>query len=120
MIEDVRLLSQAVSEMADQLGDSVRRPVSLALALGDMGGTWETFSKILSSTNLLVNTEDVSEYSIDDFRKSFAKVDPLFADIKDLYIVKIVNALAQEYIEELYMVSKKLTYELDDRYKIPY
>ncbi|QEA59115.1 hypothetical protein FGL74_05090 [Leuconostoc koreense] len=118
MFEDARLQAHALMEIATALGDSYAKPVSFALVIQDLGGTNETFSKVLSQTSYLINTNDISRYNIADFKAFFQELEPeVFKDVSDIMIIKLLNALAIMYIDDLYPIAKKITqiYQLDNK-----
>ncbi|MBZ5964040.1 hypothetical protein KIJ11_00560 [Leuconostoc gelidum subsp. gelidum] len=120
MFEDVRLQGKILMEMATFLGDSYVKPVSIALVIQDLGGTEETFSNVLAKTSQLVHMNDISQYTLADFKAFYQKLEPeVFDDVNDVIIVKILNGLSIMYIDDLYPIAKNitLTYQLDN--KIP-
>lgn len=120
MFEDVRLQGKILMEMATFLGDSYVKPVSIALVIQDLGGTEETFSNVLAKTSQLVNMNDISQYTLADFKAFYQKLEPeVFDGVNDVIIVKILNGLSIMYIDDLYPIAKNitLTYQLDN--KIP-
>ncbi|CBL90717.1 MULTISPECIES: hypothetical protein [Leuconostoc] len=120
MFGDVRLQGKILMEMATFLGDSYVKPVSIALVIQDLGGTEETFSNVLAKTSQLVNMNDISQYTLADFKAFYQKLEPeVFDGVNDVIIVKILNGLSIMYIDDLYPIAKNitLTYQLDN--KIP-
>ncbi|MBZ1529515.1 MULTISPECIES: hypothetical protein [Leuconostoc] len=118
MFEDVRLQGQILGEMATFLGDSYMRSVSIALVIQDLGGTEETFSNVLTKTHQLVHNNDISQYTIADFKAFYQKIEPeIFKNVNDVIIIKVLNGLLSMYIEDLYPVAKNiaLTYQLDNK-----
>ncbi|MBD9364762.1 hypothetical protein IAP91_04800 [Leuconostoc mesenteroides] len=118
MFEDVRLQGQILMEMATFLGDSYIRPVSIALIIQDLGGTEGTFSNVLTKTHQLVHNNDISKYTLADFKAFYQKIEPeIFKNVNDVIIIKVLNGLASMYIEDLYPVAKNiaLTYQLDNK-----
>lgn len=118
MFEDVRLQGQILMEMATFLGDSYIRPVSIALVIQDLGGTEETFSNVLTRTHMLVHNNDISNYTIADFKAFYQKIEPeIFKNVNDVIIIKVLNGLAIMYIDDLYPITKYLTqtYQLDNK-----
>lgn len=118
MFEDVRLQGQILMEMATFLGDSYIRPVSIALVIQDLGGTEETFSKVLTRTHMLVHNNDISQYTIADFKAFYQKIEPeIFKNVNDVIIIKVLNGLAIMYIDDLYSIAKYLTqtYQLENK-----
>lgn len=120
MFGDVRLQGKILMEMATFLGDSYVKPVSIALVIQDLGGTEETFSNVLAKTSQLVHMNDISQYTLADFKAFYQKLEPeVFDGVNDVIIVKILNGLSIMYIDDLYPIAKNitLTYQLDN--KIP-
>lgn len=118
MFGDVRLQGKILMEMATFLGDSYVKPVSIALVIQDLGGTEETFSNVLAKTSQLVNMNDISQYTLADFKAFYQKLEPeLFDGVNDVIIVKILNGLSIMYIDDLYPIAKNitLTYQLDNK-----
>ena len=118
MFEDVRLQGQILMEMATFLGDSYIRPVSIALVIQDLGGTEETFSNVLTRTHMLVHNNDISQYTIADFKAFYQKIEPeIFKNVNDVIIIKVLNGLAIMYIDDLYSIAKYLTqtYQLENK-----
>ena len=118
MFEDVRLQGQILGEMATFLGDSYMRSVSIALVIQDLGGTEETFSNVLTKTHQLVHNNDISQYTIADFKAFYQKIEPeIFKNVNDVITIKVLNGLLSMYIEDLYPVAKNiaLTYQLDNK-----
>ena len=118
MFEDVRLQGQILGEMATFLGDSYMSSVSIALVIQDLGGTEETFSNVLTKTHQLVHNNDISQYTIADFKAFYQKIEPeIFKNVNDVIIIKVLNGLLSMYIEDLYPVAKNiaLTYQLDNK-----
>ncbi|KAA8370104.1 hypothetical protein WZ78_04120 [Leuconostoc mesenteroides subsp. dextranicum] len=118
MFEDVRLQGQILMEMATFLGDSYIRPVSIALVIQDLGGTEETFSNVLTKTHQLVHNNDISKYTLADFKAFYQKIEPeIFKNVNDVIIIKVLNGLAIMYIDDLYPIAKYLTqtYQLENK-----
>ncbi|WP_273709087.1 hypothetical protein [Leuconostoc mesenteroides] len=118
MFEDVRLQGQILGEMATFLGDSYMRSVSIALVIQDLGGTEETFSNVLTKTHQLVHNNDISQYTIADFKAFYQELEPdVFKNVNDVIIVKVLNGLLSMYIEDLHPVAKNiaLTHQLDNK-----
>ncbi|MGB2562504.1 hypothetical protein ACOWO9_06550 [Leuconostoc mesenteroides] len=118
MFEDVRLQGQILMEMATFLGDSYIRPVSIVLVIQDLGGTEETFSNVLTRTHMLVHNNDISQYTIADFKAFYQKIEPeIFKNVNDVIIIKVLNGLAIMYIDDLYPIAKYLTqtYQLENK-----
>ncbi|MGY3743426.1 hypothetical protein [Leuconostoc inhae] len=118
MLEDVRLQGQILMEMATFLGDSYIKPVSIALVIQDLGGTEETFLNVLTKTHQLVHNNDISKYSIADFKTFYQELEPeVFKNVHDVTIVKVLNGLASIYIPDLYPIAKHLTttFQLDNK-----
>ena len=118
MFEDVRLQGQILMEMATFLGDSYIRPVSIAHDIQDLGGTEETIYKVLTRTHMLVHNNDISQYTIADFKAFYQKIEPeIFKNVNDVIIIKVLNGLAIMYIDDLYPIAKYLTqtYQLDNK-----
>ncbi|MGO0155588.1 hypothetical protein ACTL31_08435 [Leuconostoc mesenteroides] len=118
MFEDVRLQGQILGEIATFLGDSYIRPVSIALVIQELGGTEETFSNVLTKTHQLVHNNDISQYTLADFKVFYQKLEPeIFKNVGDVIIVKVLNGLSSMYIHELYPIAKKITqiYQLDNK-----
>ena len=120
MFGDVRLQGKILMEIETFLGDSYVKPVSIELVIQDLGGTEETFSNVLAKTSQLVNMNDISQYTLADFKAFYQKLEPeVFDGVNDVIIVKILNGLSIMYIDDLYPIAKNitLTYQLDN--KIP-
>lgn len=118
MLGDVRLQAHVLMEMATFLGDSYIRPVSIALVIQDLGGTEETFLNVLTKTHQLVHNNDISQYTLADFKAFYQKIEPeAFNDVSDVIIVKVLNGLASIYIDDLYPIAKNITqiYQLDNK-----
>ena len=118
MLEDVRLQGQILMEMATFLGDSYIRPVSIALVIQDLGGTEGTFSNVLTKTHQLVHNNDISQYTLADFKAFYQELEPeVFKDVSDVIIVKVLNGLSSMYIDDLYPIAKNITqiYQLDNK-----
>lgn len=118
MFEDTRLQAHALMEIATALGDSYAKPVSFALVIQDLGGTDETFSKVLTQTNYLINNNDISQYTLADFKAFYQELDSeVFKDVNDIVIIKLLNGLAGMYIDDLYPIAKHLTttFQLDNK-----
>lgn len=120
MFEDVRLQGQILGEIATFLGDSYIRPVSIALVIQDLGGTEETFSNVLTKTHQLVDNNDVSQYTLADFKVFYQELEPeVFKNVNDVIIVKVLNGLASMYIEDLYPIAKNITFTFQLDNKLP-
>lgn len=83
---DNELIKLALNEIAEELGDSYEKPVSLALILGQIGATSRTFKDILIKTRVkLINDKNVDVHSmtIADFRSFFNDIDSNFEHSND-------------------------------------
>lgn len=120
MFEDVRLQGQILMEIATFLGDSYIRPVSIALVIQDLGGTEKTFSNVLTKTHQLVLNNDVSQYTLADFKAFYQHLEPeLFKNVNDVIIVKVLNGLASMYIPDLHPIAKNITFTFQLDNKLP-
>ena len=62
---DNELIKLVLNEIAEELGDSYEKPVSLALILGQIGATSRTFKDILIKTRVkLINDKNVDVHSM--------------------------------------------------------
>lgn len=101
-----KLFYDALSEIADHIGDSFENPISLSLLCLTLGIKNEEKGKIFISWNKVLNETNFNDLTIDLFKN---ELEAIVSNVYDDKVIKaLIKAYSKDLIVELYPFSKTL------------
>ena len=98
---ETQLIYDALSEIAQVLGDSNYNPISTSLLCLRHGISFDEKGKILVAFNQVLQRISFDDLTLSDFRLAMEQVVPATKEFDDLVIVAFVKAYARNHLAEL-------------------
>ena len=98
---ETQLIYDALSEIAQVLGDSNYNPISTSLLCLKHGISFDEKGKILVAFNQVLQRISFDDLTLSDFRLAMEQVVPAAKEFDDLVIVAFVKAYARNHLAEL-------------------
>ena len=103
-----QLIYDALSEIAEAVGDSNYNPISTSLLCLRHGISFDEKGKIMVAFNQVLRTKDFEELKIQDFRMALEEVTPIAKYFSDLVVTAFIKAYARNHIAELVPFARTL------------
>lgn len=108
MSEKERLYLDALMELAEAMGHSWDKPLSLSLLCISHGITYDEKERIYFAFNRILAEYDFEKLEIDLFRNAMEEISEVAKDFADVVVIGFVKAYAIELIPELYPYAMSL------------
>lgn len=108
MSEKERLYLDALMELAEAMGHSWEKPLSLSLLCLSHGITYDEKEKIYMAFNRILAECEFDELDIDLFRKAMEEISEVAKEFADVVVGAFIKAYAIELIPELYPFAMSL------------
>ncbi|MFI3133519.1 hypothetical protein QRX48_05410 [Staphylococcus warneri] len=110
--DDITLLYQAISELAEIIGHHPYNTKSISLLCLDLGITLEEYQKVLIAFLKLAHSKKTEEMEINDFKKILIQYIEKYNDLTDSQTLRFIEGYARNYIPELLSYAEKLYLEI--------
>lgn len=110
--DDITLLYQAISELAEIIGHHPYNTKSISLLCLDLGITLEEYQKVLIAFLKLAHSKNTEEMEINDFKKILIQFIEKYDDLTDSQTLRFIEGYARNYIPELLPYGEKLYLEI--------
>lgn len=110
--DDIRLLYQAVSELAEIVGHHPYNTKSISLLCLDLGITLDEFEKVFMAFIRLSNNKSTDDMNIEEFKSILIENVGKYDEITDSQTLRFIEGYARNYIPELLPYSEKLYLDL--------
>ena len=108
MFEKERLYLDALMELAEAMGHSWEKPLSLSLLCLSHGVSYDEKEKIYLAFNRILNEYEFDELDIALFRNAMEKNAEVAKEFADVVVGGFIKAYAIELIPELYPFAMSL------------
>lgn len=98
---ETQLIYDALSEIAQALGDSNYNPVSTSLLCLRHGISFDEKGKLLAAFNRVLQKIPFDDLALSDFRSAMEQIVPTAKEFDDLVIAAFVKAYAKNHLAEL-------------------
>lgn len=106
--DDIRLLYQAVSELAEIVGHHPYNTKSISLLCLDLGITLDEFEKVFMAFIRLSNNKSTDDMNIEEFKSILIENVGKYDEITDSQTLRFIEGYARNYIPELLPYAEKL------------
>lgn len=110
--DDIRLLYQAVSELAEIVGHHPYNTKSISLLCLDLGITLDEFEKVFMAFIRLSNNKSTDDMNIEEFKSILIENVGKYDEITDSQTLRFIESYARNYIPELLPYAEKLYLDL--------
>ena len=110
--DDIRLLYQAVSELAEIVGHHPYNTKSISLLCLDLGITLDEFEKVFMAFIRLSNNKSTDDMIIEEFKSILIENVGKYDEITDSQTLRFIEGYARNYIPELLPYAEKLYLDL--------
>ncbi|EHJ09195.1 hypothetical protein [Staphylococcus simiae] len=110
--DDIRLLYQAVSELAEIVGHHPYNTKSISLLCLDLGITLDEFEKVFMAFTRLSNNKSTDDMNIEEFKSILIENVDKYDAITDSQTLRFIEGYARNYIPELLPYAEKLYLDL--------
>ncbi|MCG1729147.1 hypothetical protein K4V00_04645 [Staphylococcus epidermidis] len=110
--DDIRLLYQAVSELAEIVGHHPYNTKSISLLCLDLGITLDEFEKVFMAFIRLSNNKSTDDMNIEEFKSILIENVGKYDKITDSQTLRFIEGYARNYIPELLPYAEKLYLDL--------
>ncbi|ATQ50333.1 hypothetical protein K4R79_11145 [Staphylococcus epidermidis] len=110
--DDIRLLYQAVSELAEIVGHHPYNTKSISLLCLDLGITLDEFEKVFMAFIRLSNNKSTDDMNIEEFKSILIENVGKYDEITDSQTLRFIEGYARNYIPELLPYAEKLYLDL--------
>lgn len=110
--DDIRLLYQAVSELAEIVGHHPYNTKSISLLCLDLGITLDEFEKVFMAFIRLSNNKSTDDMNIEEFKSILIENVGKYDEITDSQTLRFIEGYARNYIPELLLYAEKLYLDL--------
>ncbi|UIK38973.1 hypothetical protein J4Z27_001927 [Staphylococcus epidermidis] len=110
--DDIRLLYQAVSELAEIVGHHPYNTKSISLLCLDLGITLDEFEKVFMAFIRLSNNKSTDDMNIEEFKSILIENVGKYDEITDSQTLRFIEGYARNYISELLPYAEKLYLDL--------
>lgn len=110
--DDIRLLYQAVSELAEIVGHHPYNTKSISLLCLDLGITLDEFEKVFMAFIRLSNNKSTDDMNIEEFKSILIENVGKYDEITEPQTLRFIEGYARNYIPELLPYAEKLYLDL--------
>ncbi|MCC3756513.1 hypothetical protein [Staphylococcus capitis] len=110
--DDIRLLYQAVSELAEIVGHHPYNTKSISLLCLDLGITLNEYEKVFMAFTRLSNNKNANDMNIEEFKSILIENVDKYDEITDSQTLRFIEGYARNYIPELLPYAEKLYLDL--------
>lgn len=106
--EDITLLYQAVTELAEIVGHHPYNTKSISLLCLDLGISLDEYEKVFMAFLRLSNSKNTDDMKIEDFKTILIENIEKYDEITDSQALRFIEGYARNYIPELLPYAEKL------------
>lgn len=110
--DDIRLLYQAVSELAEIVGHHPYNTKSISLLCLDLGITLDEYEIVFMAFLRLSNNKSTEDMNIEEFKAILIENIAKYDEITDSQTLMFIEGFARNYIPELLPYAEKLYLDL--------
>ena len=110
--DDIRLLYQADTELAEIVGHHPYNTKSISLLCLDLGITLDEFEKVFMAFIRLSNNKSTDDMNIEEFKSILIENVGKYDEITDSQTLRFIEGYARNYIPELLPYAEKLYLDL--------
>ena len=104
-----QLLYDAISEISDHIGHSIKNPISLSLLCLDLGISFDDKGKIFIAFNEILRDTNFDDLNLQLFKEKIINIIPMAENYTDIVIVGLIKAFSKHLIPELYAYANVYT-----------
>ena len=108
-----QLLYDAISEISDHIGHSIKNPISLSLLCLDLGISFDDKGKIFIAFNEILRDTNFDDLNLQLFKEKIINIIPMAENYTDIVIVGLIKAFSKHLIPELYAYANVIDLELE-------
>lgn len=108
-----QLLYDAISEVSEHIGHSIKNPISLSLLCLDLGISFDEKGKIFIAFGQIVRENNFDDLNLKLFKDTLISIIPEAQNYDYIVVAGLIKALSKDLIPELYQYSTVVDLELD-------